>query len=117
MSTQTILPNGDIEWRLDGLLHNDNGPAYIGADGTQEWYKYDELHREGGPAYICTDGYQAWYVNGERYREPHNGEPMPIIVEKDKISYDGIIFIKITEDDYEKYKYHPTGRFTKSARI
>ena len=116
MSTQTILPNGAIEWRLNGKLHNENGPAVIKLNGTQAWYVNDKLHRVYGPAYIQADGYQAWFVNGKRYREPHNDEPMPVIVKKDKISYDGTTYIKITEDEYEKYKYYPTGRFTKSAR-
>jgi len=116
MSTQTILPNGNIEYRLKGKLHNDNGPAVIKLNGTRAWYVNDKLHRVYGPAYIRFDGYQSWYVNGKRYREHHNSEPMPVIVEKNRISYDGIVFITITEDEYEKYKYHPPGRFTKSAR-
>ncbi len=48
-------------------------------------------------------------------REPFRGEPMPVVVKKDEISYDGVHYIPITEDEYEKYKYHPPGRNTKPA--
>jgi hypothetical protein len=116
MSTQTTLPNGTIECRLNGVLHNDNGPAVIKLNGTRAWYVNDKLHRVYGPAYIRFDGCQEWFINGKRYREPHNSEPMPVVVEKNRISYDGITFIPIDNSEYEKYKYHPTGRFTKSAR-
>jgi hypothetical protein len=139
MSVRTVLPNGDIEWRLDGLYHNDNGPAVIGSDGTLQWWLNGDLHRNGapafisdsgtkvwfvrgkrhrvgGPAFIYANGTQVWFINDKMYREPHNGKPMPVIVKKDSISYDGKTFIPITEEEYEKYKYYPPGRFTKSAR-
>jgi hypothetical protein len=140
MSIRTILPDRTIQWTLDGSLHKIDGPAYIEPDGTQlwfisgkchrkggparilndgtqEWWDNGNPHRDGGPAVIDPDGTQEWYVNGKLYREPHNGEIMPVIVKKDRISYDGKTFIPIDDSEYEKYRYHPTGRFTKSARI
>ena len=44
MSTQTTLPDGTIEWRLNGELHKINGPAVIEPDGTQIWYVNGNLH-------------------------------------------------------------------------
>ena len=58
-----------VAWRLNGLWHREDGPAYIGADGTQDWYLNGQRHREDGPAYIKADGRQEWWLNGQRHRE------------------------------------------------
>ena len=112
----TVLLNGTREWRLDRKLHREEGPAVIYADGSQFWYINDKCHREDGPAVIRANGGQEWFINGKYFREPSNCSPMPVIVRKTEISYDGKTFIPIGEDEYEKYKYHPTGRFTKAAQ-
>jgi hypothetical protein len=86
-----ILRNGTVEWRLtDGRRHRTDGPAIIYAKGCQEWW-----------------------IDGKRYRESAN--TMPVIVSRITISYDGKTFISITEDEYEKYRYHPPGKYTKAA--
>ena len=54
------------EWRLNGKLHREDGPAFILGD-CQAWFLNGLLHRVDGPAYI--DGYyQGWYNNGLRHR-------------------------------------------------
>ncbi len=51
------------------MLHRNDGPAVIRANGAQYWYKNDKLHRENGPAIIDPDGTQYWYKNSEHHRE------------------------------------------------
>lgn len=118
MKTETIFFNnikmehttdadGDQFWRLNNKLHNEDGPAFIGANGDQAWYINGSLHRDNGPAVISANGDQCWYINGERYRDDGpaviytdgyqcwyiNGEPMSIILEKDRASFDGVLNI------------------------
>lgn len=33
---------------VDGLIHNDNGPAIIWFEGSQFWFKNNKRHREDG---------------------------------------------------------------------
>jgi hypothetical protein len=61
--------NGTKQWRLDGHLHREDGPAVEHSDGTKEWYLNGKLHREDGPAYEYTDGYytggyKQWWILG-----------------------------------------------------
>ena len=64
-----ILPNGVKEWRLDGMLHREDGPAVEWTDGAVCWYRKDRPHRKGGPAYIGTEGHLEWYRNGKLHNE------------------------------------------------
>jgi len=64
--------NCDFEYRINGELHREGGPAaqyttFLGR--CQEWRVGGKLHREGGPAIEYDTGYKEWYVNGERHRE------------------------------------------------
>ncbi len=36
---ETVLPNGDREWRLNGKLHREDGPAVIDTSGAREWWQ------------------------------------------------------------------------------
>jgi len=58
-----------VVWRLDDKPHREDGPAYIGADGTQRWYLYGNRHRTDGPAVIRANGHLAWYLNDQVYTE------------------------------------------------
>jgi hypothetical protein len=77
------------EWRVNGLLHRENGPARIHIDpeisGTiLEWRVNGLLHRENGPARIIIDDDDIlifWFQNGILHRE--NG---PAIINKNKES-------------------------------
>jgi hypothetical protein len=61
---------GTIEYRLNGQLHNTDGPAVIRKNGRRKyWYIKGLLHREDGPAIEWTSGYKAWWINGRRHRE------------------------------------------------
>jgi len=61
--------NGSKYWYLNGELHRENGPAIEDANGNKEWRFNGELHREDGPAVIEPNGSKEWYINGELHRE------------------------------------------------
>jgi len=60
-----IWPSGTQQWYLNGKLHREDGPACIWVDGSQSWYLNSKLHREDGPAFIEANGTQEWYINGK----------------------------------------------------
>lgn len=51
------------------ILHREDGPAMIRADGFTAWYLFDKLHRVGGPAVTNPDGSYEYFVHSERHRE------------------------------------------------
>jgi hypothetical protein len=57
------------QWYLNGKLHQEDGPAVIGADGAKSWWLNDKLHRVGGPAVERANGTKEWFRNGKRHRE------------------------------------------------
>ena len=61
--------DGDKQWWLNGQVHRKDGPAYEHANGTRLWLLNDKLHREDGPAKEWADGSKEWWVNGKRHRE------------------------------------------------
>jgi hypothetical protein len=90
--------NGQKEWRLNGELHREDGPAIEKVNGDKEWYVNGKLHRNDGPAveysdkplsefsmevlkedgpsyeyvdsiFVSVNGYKAWYIEGERHRD------------------------------------------------
>lgn len=64
-----VRVNGSKAWRLNGLLHREDGPAFEGANGTREWWFNGRRHREDGPAVEWSNGSKWWYLNGKRHRE------------------------------------------------
>ena len=48
--TITVNDDGNKEWRVDGVLHREDGPAVEYANGDKEWYFNGKRHREDGPA-------------------------------------------------------------------
>ena len=65
----TELPNGTKEWRLNGKLHREDGPAVENAYGYKEWLLNGQYHREDGPAVEFADGSKSWFLNGKQYTE------------------------------------------------
>ena len=52
------------------MLHQNDGPAIIDADGSQKWYVHGRFHREDGPAVINKkDKAEGWYRHGVAHRE------------------------------------------------
>ena len=57
------------EWRLNGKLHREDGPAIDSANGDEGWYLSGKYHRIGGPAIKWISGYKAWWLNGKEVTE------------------------------------------------
>jgi len=64
-----ITDDGYQSWYKNGKWHRADGPACIWPDGTQQWCRNGKLHRENDPAHIGADGKQYWYKNGKCHRE------------------------------------------------
>src|SRR2546423_4807472 len=54
------LRDGTREWRLNGKLHREGGPAVERADGARAWWLNGDLHREDGPAVERRNGTREW---------------------------------------------------------
>ena len=66
MTTERSVKNGITEWRVNGKLHREDGPAIEYANGAVEYWYFDgKLHREDGPAVTYANGEKFWYVNGD----------------------------------------------------
>lgn len=65
---QIIDEDGSISYYWGDLLHNPNGPAYIGPTGehTEYWIK-GLRHRVDGPAIELPNGDYEYYVMGKRH--------------------------------------------------
>ena len=63
----TVTPE-KTEWRLNGNLHREDGPAIEWTDGTKAWWLNGKCHREDGPARVWPNGRKEWYVNGQLHR-------------------------------------------------
>lgn len=72
-STPTLSTDsyGTRRWRLDGLLHRTDGPAFEQADGHKAWCAHGNLHRTDGPAVEFADGSKGWWVKGEDLSMPY----------------------------------------------
>ncbi len=60
---------GTKTWRLNGELHNLNGPARVWEDGSEEYWINGDFHRIDGPAILACDGYKEYWINGVYYTE------------------------------------------------
>jgi hypothetical protein len=61
-----IMANGSKWWKLDGIVHREDGPAFESADGYRCWFKHGKRHREDGPAAESKYGAMEWWVNDQR---------------------------------------------------
>jgi len=66
-----ILKCGDKQWHKNGILHRENGPAFVRDNGIDmSWHIDGEIHREDGPAKIYHEGgSKRWMRNGFLHRE------------------------------------------------
>jgi hypothetical protein len=64
-----VYTDGTKEWRLDGKLHREDGPAIECANGGKSWWLNGKIHREDGPAYEDYDGTKTWWLNDKKYSE------------------------------------------------
>jgi antitoxin component YwqK of YwqJK toxin-antitoxin module len=60
-------------WRLNGVIHRNDGPAITHTNGVcenrQEYYRHGKRHRDDGPAIIEDGGWFRYYKNGQLHRE------------------------------------------------
>ena len=64
----TVSSDGTETWRLNGLVHRDDGPAVTNKYG-KFWYQKGKLHREDGPSIIGPFGDTIYYRWGKLHRE------------------------------------------------
>ena len=63
-----VHPDGLREYRLNGALHREDGPAKEDLGGNKKYYIEGKLHRTDGPAFQRIDGYEEWRLDGEKHR-------------------------------------------------
>jgi hypothetical protein len=68
-SARFELPNGRVEWRMDGVIHRVDGPAVELDTGYRAWYQNGVPHRLDGPAIENADGSREWLIDGAHHRE------------------------------------------------
>jgi hypothetical protein len=66
--TMEIDPYGAKVWKLNGILHREDGPAVEHSNSDTEWYLNGKVHRDDGPAINYIDHFKAWYKNGNVHR-------------------------------------------------
>jgi hypothetical protein len=54
--------------KVNGRMHNENGPAVKWVGGTNEWWFHGKKHRVDRPAIESANGDKAWYVDGKLHR-------------------------------------------------
>jgi hypothetical protein len=62
------FPPDCVEYRLNGLLHREDGPAIEWKSGSKEWLLNGKLHRISGPAREWVNGNKSWWLNGKLHR-------------------------------------------------
>ena len=93
--TVRVYENGAKEWRQNGLLHREDGPACEFTNGDKFWYRNGKHHREDGPAIECVNGTKRWYLEGIEYSEENFQK---------KMNPQQLCCEKIVEIDGKKYK-------------
>jgi hypothetical protein len=99
---QVRYDNGDTQWRFNGKLHCENGPAVESSNGYREWWINGEIHREDGPAVEYSDGSKFWWIHGKRHREDG---PAVEKANGDKHWYFQGKFHKLDGPALEEYRY------------
>ena len=66
---QVTIYSNHTEWKFDGELHREDGPAAEWSDGSKLWYINGKLHREDGPAVEYANDSRYWYINGKELTE------------------------------------------------
>lgn len=53
-----------IMYLENGLLHNEEGPAWVHENGTVEYYTKGQLDRKDGPARVHVNGDKEFWFDG-----------------------------------------------------
>jgi len=54
------------EYKINNILHREDGPAVEYDDGAKFWYLNNQLHRENGPAVEPVRNC-SWWLHGKNY--------------------------------------------------
>jgi hypothetical protein len=65
----TEIKDGSIFHYLNGVPHNEDGPAIMHPNGATSYHIHGKFHRENGPAVEYADGRKSYYLNGIKYDE------------------------------------------------
>lgn len=65
---------------LNGVLHNEDGPAIEYNNGHRAWYINGKRHRLDGPAIEYLNGSMEWYING-KYVNKQDFPKHPAVIE------------------------------------
>ena len=57
MTTERSVKNGITEWRVNGKLHREDGPAITYANGEKFWYVNGDLQKVDKPTGKCTEAF------------------------------------------------------------
>ena len=68
-SVREELEDGTQRWTISGVLHRDDGPAWIHWSGACKWYRNGLLHRDDGPAWIAPRMFVKYYRHGRLHRD------------------------------------------------
>jgi hypothetical protein len=63
----TTWADGTKQWKLNGKLHREDGPAIEWSNGAKEWWLNGKRHRVDGPAVEFASGSKFWYSNGSGF--------------------------------------------------
>ena len=95
---EIIDEQGDgVTWQLDDVPHREDGPAYIGVNGTRIYHIHGNIHRIDGPAVEGANGTREWWLYGSRHRTDG-----PAIEYTDGTCEWWINSIKITETEFNE---------------
>jgi hypothetical protein len=114
MSIQTNRLIDSVEtniWYLNGVIHREDGPAFILGNGSKIWYLNGVIHRIDGPAVEYIDGGKLWYLNGLMYSEEKYNKIIKLVRKivreiKTKVRNKYISYLKETNICDEKYLYN-----------
>lgn len=86
----TLNPKRGMIGQPGALVHRENGPAMIHANGDAYWFSMGKLHREDGPAVELADGTRKWFKKGECSRVEFPKKETPCEVMDATNSPDGL---------------------------
>jgi len=63
-----VQADGTVAYWVEGKRHRVDGPAVVGNDGTVAYWVEGKLHRTDGPAVVWANGTVEYWVEGKRHR-------------------------------------------------
>jgi len=101
-STCEIDTLGNKWWRLNGVLHREDGPAIIWNNGDTEWFSHGKHHRLDGPAVKYGNWATSWFINDYEVTEEITQWAKENDIDLDNLTEVDKALIKIVWADYGK---------------